>query len=295
MNWDHARFFLAVARSGQILAAARQLGVDHATVSRRISALEEALRTKLLERRTAGCTLTSAGERFLAIAERVESEMLQAEAEVSAADLELEGTVRVGAPDGLGNYFLASELAQLARQHPRLTIQLVPLPRSFSLSKREADIAVTIDRPSRGRVVVKKLADYDLHVYASRRHLETFGPISCVADLADRCLVTYVEDLLYSAALDYAEELRRHMPIRYECASVAAQLEAVLSGQSIGILHGYAARKYPELVPVLPEMSFQRTYWITAHEDVRDLRRVAVVHEFIARRVEEQRPLFMAR
>src|SRR4051812_35810752 len=98
-DWDLARVFLGVARAGQLLGAARQLGLDHATVSRRVNALEAALGVKLLERRTTGVVPTSAGEAFLATAERMESEMLQAQAALSGLDVAVGGEVRIGAPD----------------------------------------------------------------------------------------------------------------------------------------------------------------------------------------------------
>ena len=90
MEWDRARIFLAVARSGQMLAAARILGLNHATVGRQLTALEEELQTKLLERHVNGCTLTSAGEALMASAEKVESEFLQLESALSGTI----GTIR---------------------------------------------------------------------------------------------------------------------------------------------------------------------------------------------------------
>ena len=107
MDWDNVRVFLAVARAGQFVAAAKALKIDHATVSRRIAALEAALRAKLFDRRTSGAKLTSAGERFLKAAEEMESAFLHAQAEVSDIDVELAGDVRVGAPDGFSTYYLA--------------------------------------------------------------------------------------------------------------------------------------------------------------------------------------------
>src|SRR5690349_3653888 len=99
MNWDDVRIFLAVARSGQILGAAKALGINHATVARRLTALEEALSSKLFTRKTNGSELSSAGERFLVHAEAMESAMLAAN-ESAGTDSAIEGTVRVGAPDG---------------------------------------------------------------------------------------------------------------------------------------------------------------------------------------------------
>ena len=93
MNWDDVRMFLAVARTGQFLAAARRLGVNHATLSRRVSALEEDLKTRLLLRRTNGCELTAEGEVFLRAAERMETEMLEAQAQVGRVDSALASTV----------------------------------------------------------------------------------------------------------------------------------------------------------------------------------------------------------
>ncbi|EFG2885822.1 LysR family transcriptional regulator, partial [Escherichia coli] len=129
MNWDDVRIFLAVARSGQILGAARRLELNHATVSRRIATLEEALKAKLFRRTTIGSELTPSGERFLGIAERMEAEMLAARAELSEDEGEISGTVRIGAPDGFGVAFLAARLGELTARHRELVVQLVPVPR----------------------------------------------------------------------------------------------------------------------------------------------------------------------
>lgn len=149
MDWERVRIFLEVARAGQILRAAKHLRLNHATVARQLTALEESLNVKLLERHITGCTLTPAGEALVAAAERAESEFLKVGSSIRGTAEAVSGTVRVGAPDGLGNYFLADRLGQLAARHPGLIIQLVPLPRTFSLSRREADIAITLDRPKR--------------------------------------------------------------------------------------------------------------------------------------------------
>ena len=156
MNWDDVRIFLAVARAGQILGAARRLELNHATVSRRVAALEEALGAKLFRRLTTGSELTPAGERFLDIAERMEADMIAARSEIAGEGEEVSGTVRIGAPDGFGVAFLAPRLGALTAQHRGLKIQLVPVPRSFSLSRREADIAITTERPAEGRLVAAK-------------------------------------------------------------------------------------------------------------------------------------------
>lgn len=292
MNWDDLRIFLAVARSGQLLAAARRLGLNHATVARRLAALEDALAAKLVDRRTTGCVLTPAGERFLGTAERVEGEMLAARAGIGGEDVAISGTVRLGAPDGFGVAYLAPRLGRLTARHPDLTLQLVPVPRAVSLSRREADIAITVERPEHGRLVARKLVDYELALYASRRYLAEAGTPQAVSELKDHALVGYVEDLVYSASLAYAGEIDRAFQPRFEIASALGQTEAVRAGAGIGILHSFIARADPDLVQVLPERTIRRAYWMVIHESLRDLRRVRIVADFISECVEADRAAF---
>ncbi|TAA60606.1 LysR family transcriptional regulator [Shinella sp. JR1-6] len=293
MNWDDARMFLAVARTGQLLAASRRLGVNHATLSRRVSALEEALKTRLLIRRTNGCDLTAEGDAFFRAAERMETEMLAVQASIGRIDTAVAGTVRVGAPDGFGVSFLAPRLGRLTARHPELKIQLVPVPRSFSLSQREADIAITLERPEQGRLVSSKLTDYTLGLYASRAYLAENGTPQGVEDLKAHRRVGYVEDLIFTASLNFTGEVMRSWDAGFEISSATGQTEAVRSGAGIGILHDYIARQYDELVRLLPGTAIRRAYWTTWHESARDLTRVRTVAEFVQELVQQEHHIFL--
>ena len=282
MNWDDVRIFLAVARSGQILGAAKRLGVNHATVARRLTAFEGDLNTKLLTRRTNGCELTHAGEEFLLAAERMEAEMLSVRSSLGDADVAISGSVRIGAPDGFGVTFLAPRLASLTARYPDLKIQLVPVPRSFSLSRREADIAITVDRPDQGRLVARKLVDYSLGLYASQAYLDAHPAPRTIDELTSHRLVGYVDDLVISQSLNYAPEISREWRPAFEISSALGQVEAVRAGAGIGILHMFIAREHADLVPVLPERTIRRSYWLAYHESVRTLRRITAVSSFIS-------------
>lgn len=292
MNWDDARIFLEVARQGQILGAATALGVNHATVARRLSALEAALGVKLVQRLTTGTVLTAEGERFLVHAEAMEQAGLAAAETVSAGG-GVDGTVRIGAPDGFGVAFLAPRLGDLAERYPGLKLELVPVPRAFSLSRREADIAVTLERPREGRLVARKLTDYALGLYAARDYLDRYGTPQTLADLSQHRLVGYVEDLIYTASLDYTASFLKGWRSAIAVSSAMGQTEAVQAGAGIGILHAFMARGRQGLVPVLPEHSLTRAYWTVMHEDLRGLRRVGVVAEFLAEIVARERASFL--
>lgn len=281
MNWNDIRMFLAVVRHGQILGAAHGLGLNHATVARRLDALEKALGTRLVTRRTNGCELTEEGREFLPHAEQMESAMLAAYDSARASGNTISGTVRIGTPDGFGAVFLAPRIGEIVKRHPGLSIELVPVPRTFSLSRREADIAITIGRPRKGKLLARKLTDYSLGLYASKSYIQEQGMPASLDDLLQHRLIGYVEDLLYSSALDYTGEYHRDWRSAIAVSTAIGQHEVVRSGAGIGILHTFMARPDPELVPVLPDHVLMRSYWTLIHEDLRPSRHVTAVAQFI--------------
>jgi DNA-binding transcriptional LysR family regulator len=291
MNWDDVRIFLMVARQGQLLGAGKAMGLNHATVARRLTALETAVGNKLVHRRTNGTELTPAGQQFLIHAETMEAAMLAAQ-EAGDADSAISGTVRIGAPDGFGVGFLASRLSELTERHPGLRLELVPVPRTFSLSRREADIAITLERPQQGRLVARKLVDYQLGLFAAPAYLARAGTPAALADLEGHRLVGYVDDLIYSASLDYTGTYLRDWRSSFAVSSALGQIEAVRAGAGIGILHHFMARGDAGLAPLLPEIVVRRNYWMVMHEDLRSLRRIALTAAFLAEIVERERAMF---
>jgi DNA-binding transcriptional LysR family regulator len=230
---------------------------------------------------------------FLTFAERMESEMLNGREATSSRDLAVSGTVRVGAPDGFGVAYLAPRLVTLSELYPELSIELVPVPRSFSLSRREADIAVTLERPRQGRLVARKLTDYTLGLYAARSYLERYGTPGAAEELAGHRLVGYVEDLIFSDALNYTDLFLSGWRSKIAVSSAMGQTVAVRSGAGIGILHGFMARAEAGLVPVLPDLTIKREYWLVVHEDVRALRRIKIVADFLSDLVKGDAAIFV--
>jgi DNA-binding transcriptional LysR family regulator len=293
MDWDDLRFFLAVARSGRLTAAAKRLGADHATVSRRVAALEAALQARLFERSPRGYALTEAGERLVIRAEEMESAAARMQSEIAGEKLSLGGAVRIGAPDGFGSFFLAPRLPTLGARHPDLEIQLVATPRIFSLSKREADIAVGLVRPTEGRLAARKLTDYRLHLYGAERYLAGIDPIHTVEDLGRCRIIGYIPDLLYSQELDYLPGVSPDLKPAFESSNLVAQYRAAQAGAGLCILPDFMAREDPALKPVLAEeIALTRTFWLIVHADLRDVLRIRTAAEFIAEAVEKERGIF---
>src|SRR5277367_1213819 len=295
MDWDNVRVFLAVARGGQFVAAAKRLKLDHATVSRRIAALEATVGAKLFDRRTTGAKLTGAGERFIGAAEQMESAFLHAQGEISGVDLELSGDVRIGAPDGFSTYYLTTALRDFAERHPGVRLQLMPLPQLTPLARREVDLVVGLDKPETGRFVARKLTDYTLGIYASAAYLRDRAIPADVGELSRHRLIGYVEEYVFSTALDCVRELYGGGPTNFECASAVTQLEALRCGVGLGVAHDYIARRFDDLVRVLPERRATRSYWIVTHQDTRGLGRIRAVHDHLVASVERDRGMFASK
>lgn len=295
LNWSDVAYFLEVARNGRLGEAARRLGVDYTTVSRRIKALEEALGTLLFDKsRVTGFTLTAEGQRLLPHAEAMETTVETAREQLGGEAQAPRGHVRIGTTEGFGVYFLSPRLPAFAAQFPEITVDLLAVPRFVSLYKREADIAVTLEQPSRGPYLISKLSDYRLRLYASRRYLEARAPIATLDDLPGHRFVSYVEELVYSSELLYLEPYVRDPQLAMRSTSIAAQLQAVRAGIGIGILPCFMAAQEPELQAVLPEaVTVTRSFWLSCHEDLRKVRRIAVLWDYLRRIAGEGQAVLM--
>lgn len=268
MKWDDLRVFLAVARDGRLPDAGRTLGIDPATVGRRVTALEAALGARLFERSPQGYALTEAG---LGLVEHAQAMEAQARAAAEAAgghSGRLSGTVRIGAPDGVSNYLLTDACDTLSRDNPQLQVQVVALPRMFSLSKREADLAITVAPPSAGRLTVRKIADYRLRLYARADLLREIGPVRSIDDLRDLRGIGYISDMIFDRELDYHALLGREREAALTSNSLIMQLRWCLKGCGVCILPDFVAREHPELTPVLEDdIRLTRSFYLVLHED----------------------------
>lgn len=293
MRWDDLKFFLAVARTGQLTTAAKGLKVDNATVARRIRALEADLDAQLFDRNPKGYSLTEVGQRLLPSAEAMETTTLQAQAQVQGRDESLEGVVRLGAPDGFGSFFLAPRIHKLVRRHPKLELQLVAMPRVFSLAKREADLTIAVTRPTSGRLLASKLTDYHLRLYAAPDYLKEHPPIRSLEDLRHHAMIGYIPDLIFDPKLDYMPNFGRKMVPQISSSNLIAQLYATLAGAGICILPDFLAGQQSGLQPVLRKtFSLTRTFWIVSHENTAALRRIRETIDFIKAEVRENKDIF---
>lgn len=292
-DWSDYQAFLAIARAGQLARAAQVMGIDATTVGRRLRRLEARLGATLFEQTREGQILTEAGERLLASVEAMAHAAARI-AEGPGQAGELTGTLRISVPEGFGSWFLPHHVEPFSAAHRGLTLDLVANSGLLSLSKREADIAVTLSRPRAGPVIARKLTDYDLRLYASPVYLARHGAPIAAAGLAQgHRLVGYIPDLLFDRALNYLDEIHPGLTTEVRSSSINAQYRLIASGAVIGVLPCFVGDADPGLVPVLPAQRIRRSLWLVTHKDTHQLARVRAGKDWIIAAVQQSRATFL--
>lgn len=281
-NWDNLKVFLAVARTQSALDAAQVLGVDQSTISRRLHQLEKDIGCLLFDRSSQGHHLTSIGHRLLSHAEKLESAISSMEADIFDDSTTLAGDIRLGTTEAFGSYFLAPHLARFCTRHPNIAVELLPMPRNINLSKREADIGVSIERPAVNTFVTCRMCDYRLLPYATHEYLQRSPPIKKIDDLRKHQWIDYVDDLVFTSQQFTLRNWLPGVTPFFRSTSVIAQFQAACAGVGLAFLPCFLASTAPGLVPVLPQdIHVTRTFWLAAPQDKHALARIKALWVYL--------------
>ncbi|MFS0709033.1 LysR family transcriptional regulator [Brevundimonas phoenicis] len=283
-DWDDLRVFLAAARAGSLATAAQRLGVDAATVGRRVARLETALKSTLLVRSAAGLHLTATGAQLLERALDAESAM-EAAGRVTQPDL-IAGAVRISASEGFGGAVLAPALPGLLAAHPGLNVELAASSGFLSPSRREVDMAITLSPAAGPRLIVEPLTTYQLALYAAPEYLERHGAPDTIDDLNRVDMVGYVDDLIYASELHYLDEIRPHLRPRLASSSIRAQRDMVAASGGIGVLPCFLAEGLTRVLA--NEVLIERRFWLSTHREVHGTARLKTVRRWIKALCQDQ-------
>jgi DNA-binding transcriptional LysR family regulator len=281
-GWEHYRSFLGVLREGSLSGAARTLGLTQPTLGRHIDALEEALGIKLFARSQHGLVPTHGA---LDLAPHAEAMEAAAQALVRAASGEageIRGAVRLTASEMVGAEVLPAILAGFREQHPQIALELALSNRNQDLSRRDADIAVRMVRPTQKMLIAKRVGTVQIGLYAHRRYLARHGTPRTIADLARHALIGFDRDASAFRSLGSSG-----LPVTRDIFALRtdhdqAQLNALRTGFGIGGCQAGIAARERDLVPVLPrEIGFRLEMWLVMHEALRENRRVRLLYDHL--------------
>jgi DNA-binding transcriptional LysR family regulator len=285
-QWDDVRFFLAIARNRTLSGAARALRVDHATVGRRIEALEEKLGSKLFDRTPDGFVLTAAGQAILNQSEAMENAAASVDRLVYGHDARLSGQVRVATTEGLAHAIVVPAITALAESHPQLQVEVMADPRTLNIARRQADIAVRLARPTDADLVCRKLGDCGFALYASRSWLAAHHPPERGASLAGHAAISYL-----GAPSWFSNALAGARPVLFS-NSTFVQMSAVAAGIGISPMPCFLGDDHPELHRLWPtEPPDLHPVWMIIHRDLRRVARIRLVSTAIAETFTHTRPL----
>lgn len=294
MDWNDLRYFLAVARAGTTIGAAARLRVNQSTVSRRIAALEDALKLPLFVRSTEGYRLTEAGVELLPAAQRLETE---AETVKRLADQRLRrlaGILKVTASEGLANTFLSPCLREFMDLYPEIRVEVVVADRSLDIARGEADIALRAgSQKGTGAIVVRKLRDMQWSIYAARDYAQRCGCPRSPGEMSGHAIVDGDGPV---AGLPGVLWLRRHAGedrIVAKSNSLTHLAAAVRAGLGLGALPCSFGEPDPLLVRCIePPSELVSPLWLVTRADIKDEPRVRTFTDFIAARTVSMRYLF---
>jgi DNA-binding transcriptional LysR family regulator len=281
-DWGDLKVFLAVARAGSTLAAARALGVNQTTVARRVAALEAALSVRLFDRHQDGYRLSECGRQVLEQAERVAVEAETLGRMVAQRKRDLTGVVRITAPEIFANIVLTRWLVGFMDLYPEIKVEVVATDQRLDLLRGEADIALRAGAmPNEPGLVVRRFLDYQWMLCCSHAYAEKYGVPRTSEQLNDHFVIGSEGPLSKLAPHAWLSEIAPRAKRRSTCSSVANMVAAVKAGHGVGFLPNTVLSAESDLVVCFPVPGCKYSFFITMPEALRDQPRVRVFCEYL--------------
>ena len=293
IDWDDLRVFLAVLRSGSLRGAARMLGLNHATVNRRLKALEAGFGSQLFDRSRDGFVPTQAGEDLLGSAERVEDEMFKSQRHIAGRDANLNGEVKVSLPYAIMRGFLAADLCSFSDLYPGIDLDLDLTDRFSDLARLEADVSIRMAHERTDDVLGRRLVQYSKAIYAAPEVAKNLDPTAGTFDESQIWIGWHGGDgqNTWIRGTPYP-----NLPTRHNLPLHALQMEAARAGMGLAMLPCFLGDRDSGLVRVpgtapIPD----RSIWLLSRPDLRRTARVRAFVDFIAAAILDHRALLEGR
>ena len=280
MDWEHLRHFVALGQTGSLSAAARLLKVDHATVSRRLQALEGELKTRLVERLPRSTPLTEVGQQVLALALQMQASAYGVERLALGQSSQMSGKVTLSAPPILASQFFAGLMQTFHALHPGIRLAVSSQAQQISLSRREADIAVRLSRPKEATNVARKLGTMPFGLYASKDYVHARSP-------SQWQFITYEESLAETALQRWMLAAANGRPVVCEVSDIVSQHMAARTGVGVTALPRFLADKDATLQRLpFEDAEFEPEIWLVLHADLQNSRVIRAVIDFVVNATE---------
>ncbi|TCM63310.1 LysR family transcriptional regulator [Acinetobacter calcoaceticus] len=286
LNWDDARIFLAIARTGTLTAAAQSLGLGIATISRRLDRLEQLMPMALFSRHQTGYRLTDDGEALLVYAEALETAALNFNHAVQAHS-QAEGMVRLAVAENLANRLIIPSLQRLYTQHPRLRIEINTATQLTNLHRRDADMAIRTVRPEVGNLTIKSLGKLRFGLYASADYLKQLQQQQRTQRTAQAQYIGWAESQQHLDTAKYLDQYCKGRGYVLQSNSLSSQIYAIEAGLGIGLIPRFIAEDLA-LIRIDEQVEMSQPIWLAVHSNLNPSQRIRAVVEHLTTLFEGQ-------
>jgi DNA-binding transcriptional LysR family regulator len=296
LDWNDLRYFLAVAQDGSTSGAARALGVNQTTVSRRIAALEEELGLPLFEKGRGGYRLLDHAADLVERARAAEAAVAAFCRTASLHDEDLQGSLRVTTAEGIAYGLLSPLLDEFHQRYPRMRVHLMLEDRLVDLQQGQADVAVRAARPTEGNLICRKLADGAWAIYASRSYVARNGLPKSPPDLNGHRLIAFEGALARINSARWLQAVAPAAEIVSRSNTILGHLLAVKSGFGIAALPVHIGDSEPDLIRLIgPLPELMGAFWLLTHPDLRKSPKVRAFFDFLVENIRKYEDLLQGR
>ncbi|MEJ2411226.1 MAG: LysR family transcriptional regulator [Novosphingobium sp.] len=280
MDWNAIRIFLAVCETGSLVRTAERLGVSHATVFRHMSALENQMGTRLFDRVKGRYVLTDAGAEMQEISGGIARSFEEIDRRVAGRDEGAEGTVRLTAPRSFSDTVLPRYLADFAKAHPNILVELLVSNQELNMSNRSADVALRVAHAPPDHLWGRRVLSIDWAVYAAPSYLEAYGPLVDEKDLTRHRLVAPAGMLAHHQA--FGGILADGQPLTtIRCDDLTTIASLAAGGHGVALLPDDMRRS--DLMRCFTFSSVPpNCLWVLTHPDLRGVRRISLLMGFLS-------------
>jgi len=284
-DWGDVKFYLATARSGSTMAAARALGVNQTTVARRIGALEASLSIRLFNRNQDGYRVTEAGAAVLAHAERMAAEAEALERLLVQRKRNLSGVVRVTTTESFAKIVLAPMLSEFMELYPEIQIELIASEDRLDLAKGEADVAIRINyTPKERGIVARKFANNPWALYCSSNYAAKRSSPKSPEELNSHFIIGADGVLARHDSYIWLAANAPRAKVRSVCNTVTSAAAAIQGGHGVGALPRALAVRETDLIECFALPQFKYAYYLITRADLKDIPRVKAFNQFLIAR-----------
>lgn len=282
VKWDDLRVFLEVARQGSVHAAAKKLRLDHSTVCRRVGKLESVLSVKLLNRTRKGVTVRTDAHELLKHIENMDVHASALEDAVVIGSAGAAQVVRVATMEGLASQYVAHRLPLLQQFDAGAMLELVSIPQTVDLSRKEADVFLSFFNPRTPGLTSKRVGSVAMHLYCSPAYVRRHGEPHILSELAQHRFVGYIEELLTIDAVRWLDDVVETPRMVFYSNSILAQCNAAIGGLGIVMLPTFVASGVHGLQRLFPDIAVKRDVWLSVRAEQSHLSRIRAVTKFFS-------------